>query len=60
MLEEYERRVEKTMEELAFVQMELEESKENNQEQVIKLKTQLRETEEELYNVCRKHQKHND
>jgi FtsZ-binding cell division protein ZapB len=42
MLNEYEQRVEKTMEELALLQIELEESKESNQEQVARLKGQLK------------------
>lgn len=44
MLSEYEQRVEKTMEELALLQLELEENKESNQEQIARLKGQLKET----------------
>ena len=60
MLSEYEQRVEKTMEELALLQLELEENKESNQEQVARLKSQLKETEDELMVLHIKHQKHND
>lgn len=45
MLNEYEMRVEKTMEELALLQTELEENKSSNQEQMGRLKNQLKETE---------------
>lgn len=37
------------MEELAVLQIQLEETNETNQEQVARLKTQLKETEEELF-----------
>lgn len=60
MLSEYEQRVEKTMEELALLQLELEENKESNQEQVARLKNQLKETEDELMVLNLKHKKHND
>lgn len=48
------------MEELALLQLELQEIKENNQEQVARLKSQLKETEDELMVIHIKHQKHND
>lgn len=48
------------MEELALLQLELEENKESNQEQIARLKTQLKETEDELMVIHIKHQKHND
>jgi FtsZ-binding cell division protein ZapB len=60
MLSDYEQRVEKTMEELALLQLELEESKESNQEQVARLRGQLKETEDELMVLHIKHQKYND
>lgn len=60
MLSEYEHRVEKTMEELAMLQTELEEKTSTSEEQIARLRNQLKETEEELYVVHLKHQKHND
>ena len=60
MLSEYEVRVEKTMEELALLQTELEENKSASQEQMGRLRNQLKETEEELYVVHLKAQKHHD
>lgn len=48
------------MEELALLQLELEENKESNQEQIARLKSQLKETEDELMVIHIKHQKHND
>lgn len=49
MLEEYECRTERTMEELALVKFEVEETNESNKELVARLRNQLKETEEELY-----------
>lgn len=49
MLTEYESRTEKTMEELAVLQIQLEETKSNNQEQISVMLSQLKETEDELF-----------
>ena len=48
-LTEYESQIEKTMEELAFAQLEVEETNESNKETVARLKGQLKEAEEQLY-----------
>jgi hypothetical protein len=45
-LTEYESQIEKTMEELAFAQLEVEETNESNKETVARLKGQLKEAEE--------------
>ena len=52
-LTEYESRTEHTMEELAMMQIQMEETTENNKETVARLRGQLKEAEEELFALQR-------
>jgi hypothetical protein len=60
MLEEYEQRVQHTLEELAMVQTECEQARETTQEQVQRLNAQLRDTQDELLALQQKKKRHRE